>query len=76
MSSRKCLCPQGRLYVPRVQFILLSTVYFLRVQFMSLYYSLCPNITVYVPMVQFISSENSLCPYTIVYVQRVQFMFQ
>ena len=38
-----------------------STVYVLRVQFMSQEYSLCPHGTVYVPRVLFISQEYSFC---------------
>ena len=56
MSLECILCPQ-------------STVYVLRAQFMSLYYSLCPK-------VQFISSENSLYPYIIVYVQKYSLCLQ
>ena len=56
MSLYYRLCPQ-------------SAVYVLRVQFISLYYSLCPK-------VQFISSENSLYPYIIVYVQKYSLCLQ
>ena len=64
----------------------MSAVYVLRVQFISLVYSLCPQSTVYVLRGQFMSSEYSLCPkstvcvpkydlylWSTLYVTRVQF---
>ena len=60
MFPEYSLCPQGPVYVFRVQFM--SSEYSFsvpRVQFMPAEYSLCPQSTVSVPRELFMSLEHS-----------------
>ena len=83
MFQEYSLLPKNAHYVPIVQFIFQSTVYFATVQSMSHNYSLCAMITVYVPKItvyvlraQSLSQEYILCHKSINYVPRVQSMSQ
>ena len=71
MFEEYSLHPKKAHYVPIVQFIFQSTVYFATVQSMCHNYSLCAMITVYVPGLQSMSQEHSLYPMITVYVLRL-----
>ena len=83
MFEEYSLLPKKAHYVPIVQFIFQSTVYFATVQSMTHNDSLCAmitvyvlKITVYVPRAQSLSQEYILCHKSINYVPRVQSMSQ